>query len=1078
MVLESPPAGVERTIRLLPQNLAVEPDFARAVAALAAGQPTTFDEVHGSGCALVVAALTSLRRPLLVVTADARHQDQVADDLETYLNREQFETLAAASLSVLTDAANDQDLNDRLVTLKRLAREQAPPVVIASIQALLQDVPSPGWLLEQSRSIRHGQSIEIQDLVEWLDRSGFERRPTVEKAGEYSLRGGILDVYAPEWSSAVRVELFDDQIESLRQFDVATQRSAADISQIELSMPTAESTEVGTWRDYFSPDTIVLLLEPEETQRQAFQYLDRGQKKRHLLTYDDLRQQLSVYPQALVYRLASARFDNHWSMRAEEIRDFGADIAELRMAIDQWGVNADVHIVTRVAGELDRVREILSGTQTAQSGRLHFAVGCVHQSFRLVGQRQAVLGCDQMFHRGELRRSRTRRLSKAIDSFTDLREGDLVVHLEHGIGRFRGLDILDRNGQRAEHLELEFFGGTRIYVPTTKIDLIQKYVGGAKSRPQLAKVGGSRWERQKQAAAEAVAELAKEMLEMQAIRSSRPGIAFGVDTHWQHEFEQAFPFRETPDQMTAIKAIKEDMQQPKPMDRLLCGDVGYGKTEVAMRAAFKAVENGYQVAVLVPTTVLAEQHYRTFRERMAEFPIKVGRLSRFATARQQRETIEALRVGDIDICIGTHRLVSSDVAFCNLGLAIVDEEQRFGVEHKDRLKKLRHSVDVLTMSATPIPRTLHLSLVGVRDISNLETPPDNRLPVRTKVTRFDPELIREGILQELNRGGQVFFVQNRIEDIASVRQHLNSIVPEARVGIVHGQLPEHEIEEVMTDFVAGGFEILLATTIIESGLDIPSANTIFINEADRYGLADLHQLRGRVGRDRFQAYCFLLLHPNRELNNNAKKRLHAIEAYSEMGAGFAIAMRDLEIRGAGNLLGMEQSGHIATVGYELYCQLLEKAVRELQRKPVKLALDVDLDLPIEAYLPDEFVPDRRHKIDIYRRLGRVEDFSQLEELSRELQDRFGSLPPPAKRMPAAMEVKLEAALWQIKSIFIDDRYLAFEFADRNRIEQLSKNLRGIMRIAENQTAYVTLKSRATDPNRMLALVKSILRAGN
>ncbi len=1077
MVLESPAVGISERIRLLPQILADEPDFAAAVAAMATGQPTTFDEVHGSGCALLVAALATLGRPLLIVTPDLPASDVVADDLESYLDRSQLDTLAAASLSPLTDPAKDQDLSDRMRTLRALARQTAPPLLIASIQSLLQEVPSAAWLLEQSQSIRLGQTLDLDAFISWMQRHGFERRPTVEKPGEYSIRGGILDLYAPEWSTPIRVELFGDQVDSLRQFDVATQRSAADVGQIEVSMPNAEFSQPGSLPEYLDGQTMVIWLEPEEIQQQAVQYLDRGTKRRHLLAYDDLRAQLANYPQALAYRLASARFENNWSLGAADVSDFGADIAELRGVVDQLGANGDVHIVTRVPGELDRVREILGATETARQGRLHFAVGCVHRSFRLRRQQSAILGCDQMFHRGELRRSRQRRLSKAIDTFSNLREGDLVVHLEHGIGRYRGLHLLDRNGQNSEHLELEFFGGTRIYVPTTKIDLIQKYIGGTKSRPQLAKVGGSRWDRQKQAAAEAVAEFAKEMLEMQAIRASRPGFACGPDTHWQHEFEQAFPFRETPDQLTAIRAIKADMEQPKPMDRLLCGDVGYGKTEVAMRAAFKAVENGYQVAVLVPTTVLAEQHYRTFRERMAEFPVKVGRLSRFATARQQRETVQALRNGDVDICIGTHRLVSTDVAFCNLGLVVIDEEQRFGVEHKDRLKKLRHSVDVLTMTATPIPRTLHLSLVGVRDISNLETPPENRLPVRTQVTRFDPELIREAILQEMNRGGQVFFVHNRIEDIHFIRGELQTIVPEARIGVVHGQLPEHDIEEVMTEFVHHQFDILLATTIIESGLDIPTANTIFINEAQRYGLAELHQLRGRVGRDRFQAYCYLLLDPTHELNNNAKKRLHAIESYSEMGAGFAIAMRDLEIRGAGNLLGLEQSGHIATVGYELYCQLLERAVRELQRKPVKLSLDVDLDLPIEAYLPDEFIPDRRHKIDVYRRLARVEDFAQLEDISKELADRFGALPPPAERMLAAMEVKLEAALWQIKSIFIDDRYLVFEYVDRGRIEQLAGSLGGIMRLAEDQTAYVTLKSRATAPDRLLALVKSILRAG-
>jgi transcription-repair coupling factor (superfamily II helicase) len=569
--------------------------------------------------------------------------------------------------------------------------------------------------------------------------------------------------------------------------------------------------------------------------------------------------------------------------------------------------------------------------------------------------------------------------------------------------------------------------------------------------------------------------MAAEMLELQASRQARPGIAFQSDTEWQRAFDSSFPYVPTPDQATAITSIKEDMHRARPMDRLLCGDVGFGKTEVAMRAAFKAVDNGYQVGVLVPTTILCEQHFQTFRERMAEFPFDIGKLSRFCTPQDMRDTIAGLAKGRIDIVVGTHRLASQDVNFQNLGLVIIDEEQRFGVEVKERLKALRATVDVLTMSATPIPRTLHMSLVGVRDISNLETPPEDRMSVETKVTRWHDELIRHAVLRELARGGQIYFVHNRVSDIEIVATKLRQIVPEASIRIGHGQMNENDLEEVMVDFVNHRFDLLLATTIVESGLDIPNANTIFINEAERYGLADLHQLRGRVGRYKHKAYCYLMIDPYKHITPNAAKRLRAIEEFSEMGAGFAISMRDLEIRGAGNLLGTQQSGHIAAVGYELYCQLLETAVRELKKLPPRLSLDVDIDLPGEAYLPPDYIDDMRLKIDLYRRLARVNHVDQIADFRNELRDRFGAPPDPVERMLALAELKLDAAVWQIAGIHVEDFYLVFEYTQASRIKQLAKLTQGALRVVDGRSAYYTLAARNMPPDAIIAAAKSVLR---
>jgi transcription-repair coupling factor (superfamily II helicase) len=693
-----------------------------------------------------------------------------------------------------------------------------------------------------------------------------------------------------------------------------------------------------------------------------------------------------------------------------------------------------------------------------------------------VPERIVLISSGELFHRTDLRRVAPRRLTKPIDTFSELREGSLVVHVGHGIARYRGMTLLEKEQQVEEHLVLEFQDEVKLYVPSSKIHLVQKYVGGTRARPRLAKLGGRLWSRQKQMVEEAVTDLAADMLELQAVRASRPGIGFPPDTEWQREFDASFPYQETEDQLVTLESIKRDMTESRPMDRLICGDVGFGKTEVAMRAAFKAVDAGYQVAVLVPTTVLAEQHFRTFSERMAEFPFEIATLSRFAARKQQAEIIERLAAGSIDIVIGTHRLAQADVRIRNLGLVVIDEEQRFGVEIKERLKALRQSVDVLTMTATPIPRTLHMALLGLRDISNLQTPPEDRLAVETRVSRFDSELIRHAVLRELNRDGQVFFVHNRVNDIQIVATRLRQIVPEARLAVGHAQMPDDELERVMVDFLDRRYDVLLSTTIVESGLDIPNANTMFIDEADRYGLADLHQLRGRVGRYKHRAHCYLLVDPNKHITPNAARRLRAIEEFSELGAGFAVAMRDLEIRGAGNLLGTQQSGHIAMVGYELYCQLLEQAVAKLKHRPPQRSFEVDVDLPGEAYIPRSYVPGMREKIDLYRRLARASTDAELADFSAELQDRFGAIPSVVQRLLTLNAVRIAAQRWLIASIRLEDRYAVFGFTSAQLIQQLAAQHRGRLRVADDRSAYLPLEEKTMQPDEILGKVKALLQS--
>ncbi len=1070
-------AQVSDYLRKLPQHFAADTDFVACIDALKQHQPVTFDSVWGSSCALLVSGILQQIPNILVVTCDGKTQDRLIDDLPTFHDGA-VERLPACLSSNDSTVTVDQEFGDRLRLVKSLAAGDANPIIVASVAALLQPVPSRASLDGQSRRIQVEQTLDVDDLIAWLTRQGFHETSAVELPGEFSSRGGIVDVFAPDWAGPVRIELFDDEVESLRQFDPGSQRSIADINQVEITVLDNSAAQDGHLADFLPADTVVLFCEPEQLEQHATRYRARSPDWETIFPWNDVRKSLGKFAAASASKLSPGAFDHKFSLPVESIEQFSGDIGDVKLQVDRLtgdaaGNRYDVYVMASVEGEIPRVTEILGSDN---GSRIHIGLGCVHEGFRLRDNdgRKAIVGCDQIFSRTDLRRKGGRRLGKAIDSFTDLQVGNLIVHLSHGIGRFRGLEMLEKDGQLTEHLELEFYGGTKIYVPASKIDLVQKYIGGTKRQPVLAKIGNKTWAKQKLAVEDAITDLAAEMIELQAKRALQPGMACQEDSEWQYTFEHSFPYRETADQLTAIESIKDDMERERPMDRLLCGDVGFGKTEVAMRAAFKAVDNGFQVGVLVPTTVLAEQHYKSFRERMAEFPVEIGKLSRFCSTRELKETIEKLKTGQIDIVIGTHRLVSKDVQFKNLGMCVIDEEQRFGVAHKERLKNLRSSVDVLTLSATPIPRTLHMSLVGVRDISNLETAPEDRSPVQTKVTRYNNEIIRTSVLRELNRGGQIFFVHNRVKDIHIVKQKLNDLVPEATIRIGHGQMDMEELEVVMSDFIAGKFDILLATTIVESGLDIPNANTIFIDQAENYGLSDLHQLRGRVGRYKHKAYCYLLIDPRKHLNPTAAKRLQAIETFSQMGAGFAISMRDLEIRGAGNLLGTQQSGHIATIGYELYCQLLEKAVRQLKHMPEKMSIGVEVDLPIAAFLPEDYVPDRRQKIDVYRRLTRLEKFTQIKELKEELIDRFGPLPDPVKRLLTLSEVKLEAATWQIESIYRQDKYLTFRFRDRARMAQLGK-ARPMIRIIDDQTAMVTLKSTIIKPGKMLALVKSLLQ---
>ncbi len=906
-----------RSLKELAAHLGVHRGFAEVIASLEAGHGGTLGGVWGSSRALVAAAVAqSCPGPLVVVAPHQAEIGAIARDLALFSDlpveefpaweqepgeRVVYDEIYGQRLRVLKELEGcrmqDAGVRERHSGSSPSSPHPASCILVTSIQSLLQPVPGREAMSAATREIRVGVRLDEQEVTRWMTERGGHATTAVELPGEFSLRGGILDIFAPDAEDPVRIELFGDEVESIRRFDVATQRSleTLQVTAITLLEPTA--SDRAHFTSHLSAGTWFMLIEPNELQEEGKFYLERMDRPQGFHAVRPTLEEVYKFPSVTASGVPSGSVETTAHLEFESVERFSGEIAKVRDELDKVSEGHEVFVVCETDAEIERLGQLFATTRLIGEGRLHFVVGHLEAGFRIVPQRVVLVSAGELFQRQDFARTTRRRQSRAIDSFLELREGDLVVHIAHGIGRYRGLRLLEKDGRAEEHLELEYHGGTKIYVPSAKIELVQKYVGGKGAKVLLAHIGGKAWVRQKEAAQKAVTDLAAEMIELQAARDARPGIAFPSDTEWQREFDAAFPYQETPDQLTSIDDIKRDMHAARPMDRLLCGDVGFGKTELAIRAAFKAIDAGYQVAVLVPTTVLAEQHRRTFTARMAEFPFQIDALSRFCTAKEQREIIERAAGGKLDILIGTHRMASPDVTFANLGLLIIDEEQRFGVEVKERLKSLRTTVDVLTMTATPIPRTLHMSLLGVRAISNLETPPSDRLAVETRVTRFSDELLRHAIMRELNRGGQIYFVHNRISDIHGVAARLSGIVPEARIDIGHGQMAEHQLEDVMLRFVRGETDILLSTTIVESGLDIPNANTMFIDDADRYGLADLHQLRGRVGRYKHRAYCYLLVDENRHLSPEAARRLRAIEEFSQMGAGFALAMRDLELRG-------------------------------------------------------------------------------------------------------------------------------------------------------------------------------------
>ena len=1069
--------------------------------------------------AVIAAAAQAIGKPTLILTARDDRAERLTGALTELLPQSR-----AVQQWPGPDALPYEQLpfdlavsTQRVAILDRFVADGAdtPPVVVASVRGLSHLVMPPAKLREHRQVLRVGDRFDAQSFMSWATNLGYQVTPLVQEPGTVARRGGIIDIYPPAASDPIRIDLFGDEIESIRLFDPTSQRSRDRLEQITLlppfELPLWRLTEAalaveqldrsnlrpeveGEWRrmldrmaaglppasldlfapfllteratllDYLPPDGLVILDEPAAIRLAARQLeehaaelvegfeangelppglprpfaewsaLEDGLLQRHWLTLGLETEKFAAESTSLTCIAEAPLFAGRLARLTEEVGAMLRDGWRIVLATDQVDRLTEVFEERDIFPRRDKRRErteiapLLPGTLEIVASDLD-AGWMISSDKLLVLSDLEIFGFHKQTRRGG-RRSRADNLAFA----TSLTPGEYVVHIDHGIARFRGLVRVETNGVEREYLLLEYAKGDKLYVPVDQSDRVTRYGGGG-VEPTVTRLGSGEWLRTKRRVRRAVREMAFELVQLYAARETVQGHAFGPDTAWDIELAESFPYTETPDQLRAINEVKADMESPKPMDRLVCGDVGFGKTEVALRAAFKAVNGGKQVAVLVPTTVLALQHLSTFTQRLAPFPVRIEMLSRLRTPREQREVIKGLADGSVDIVIGTHRLIQKDVRFKDLGLLIIDEEQRFGVRHKEALKQLRTEVDVLTMSATPIPRTLHMALSGIRDISVIDTPPQARLPIRTFVTAASDELIREAILREIDRGGQVYVVHNRVHSIGRLAHRLRELVPEARFGVGHGQMDEEVLEEVILGFVRHEFDVLICTTIIESGVDIPNVNTIIIDNADTLGLTQLYQLRGRVGRGTNRAYAYLIYKPGKVLTPEAQARLEAIQEATELGAGLRIAMRDMEIRGAGNILGAEQSGHIAEVGYDLYVRLLSQAVEEIKHgRPITEPGAIQLDLPITALIPASYIADVELRLATYRQIAAVNSRAELEEMRQELEDRFGPIPDEVEHLLALIAVRIRCSDLGIESVVEREREIVIRPVETQRLD--------------------------------------------
>jgi len=1105
------------TLQGLLTLLTQRPEYRRLVEQIrnAEGLPALTGINEAAHSYIVAALAQTLKQAILLVVSDEEQARQTIETLKQFVPTPEDVLLLPDrdALPYERMISNATTMQERMQALIALVQKDRTPLVVCSARVLTQLVIPPQELASSLFTLKTSQEVDLSMMLEHLYNLGYTPVAEVEEPGQFSHRGGIVDLFPPTLPRPIRVEFFGDEVESLRTFDQETQRSlnpvstsiigparealptrgpeaAQALSELDSSMLHRDAETCwqqnleelrqkhsfddiafylpylhnkATVLDYLSRNALLIFNNPTNAQNrirelddQAHEMKERMEQEHEnptrlrdaYVSWNQLEPQIQQRRQlqfADALSAAEGDFDaqqhggtDHLMPTFSSANSYGgrlrAFVQDCRKALD----NRERVII--VTAQARRMAEVLSDESILGERSIHVGAGTnilqlpdagtlvLIQGQLMEGWQSHALALSlytdtEIFGWSKRRNAQRRNPITPASFLAEVNPGDYIVHQEHGIGRFEGLVKMHMTGVEREYLLIHYAGTDRLYIPTDQLDRVTRYIGMGESVPALSKLGTTEWTRAKSKAKENVQDIARDLLRLYSVREAAPGHAFPPDSEqpWLQELEDAFPYAETPDQERAIEEVKADMERPRPMDRLVCGDVGYGKTEVALRAAFKAVLDQRQVAILVPTTILALQHYNTFRERLKAYPVRVELLSRFRSEKEQKQVLEDLAFGKVDVVIGTHRLLQKDVVFFNLGLLIVDEEQRFGVVHKERLKQLRSEIDVLTMTATPIPRTMHMALVNLRDMSVIETPPQERLPIRTVIREYDEALIRESILREIDRGGQVFFVHNRVQGIQIIAQKLQRLIPEARIVVGHGQMNEDQLEHVMIDFSNGEYDVLVSTTIIENGLDIPNANTIIVNNAAFFGLSQLYQLRGRVGRATQQAYAYFFYGKDARLTQIQEKRLRAIFEATELGAGFRIAMKDLEIRGAGNLLGAEQSGSMNSVGFDLYCKLLAESVQEMQGKQSELAtVSATVDLQLDAFLPDDYIGDRTLKVNFYQRLAHLSTPEQVEAMTAEMNDRFGTPPLPVQNLLTMVRLKVEASHLGFESIAMKD----------------------------------------------------------
>ena len=1015
------------------------------------------------------------------------------------------------------------DLRGKYLIAKRMEvframMEQKDVTVITSFDGFMDALLPLDIMKARIRVLKLGDTVDFEQLKKDMVLLGYEREEQIEGPGQFAVRGGIMDIYPLTEEVPIRVELWGDEIDSIRTFDVESQRSIENLEEITIypasDFPEEQAKRV-SFLDYFDREKTILFLdepvrliekgegvESEFVQAQANRFengYDVSDEEMKLFQTKEVADRISQFYcvafSALEMKCKELKASEVFHLQSKSVNPYNNSFETLTKDLKRLKRNG--YRVVLLSGSRTRAKRLAEDLRDydlssfysedmereVQNGEIMVTYGHVAEGYEYPMLKFMVISETDIFGKVKKKKKRKTYEGQKILDFAELKAGDYVVHENHGLGIYQGIEKIEVDKVAKDYMKISYAGGGNLYIPATQLDLIQKYASADAKKPKLNRLGGQEWTKTKSRVRGAVKEIAKDLVALYAARQEKEGFVYGEDTVWQKEFEEMFPFEETEDQLLAIEAVKRDMESTKIMDRLICGDVGYGKTEIAIRAAFKAVQENKQVVYLVPTTILAQQHYNTFVQRMKEFPVRVDLMCRFRTSAQQKKTIEDTKRGLVDIIIGTHRVLSDDLQYKDLGLLIIDEEQRFGVQHKEKIKKLKENIDVMTLTATPIPRTLHMSLIGIRDMSVLEEAPNDRMPIQTYVMEYNDEMVREAIQRELSRQGQVYYVYNKVQDIDEIAARIQKLVPEANVAYAHGQMKEHKLESIMLDFINGEIDVLVSTTIIETGLDISNANTMIIHDADQLGLSQMYQLRGRVGRSNRMAYAFLMYRRDKLLREVAEKRLAAIREFTDLGSGFKIAMRDLEIRGAGNLLGAEQHGHMEAVGYDLYCKMLNEAVKHLKGELEEEPYVTTIDLNVDAFIPSGYIPNEYQKLDIYKRIASIENEEEMDDMLEELIDRFGDVPKKVQQLLTIALLKAFAHSIYVTSVEQKGEALRFVMYEKakvhvERIPALIERYRGDLKFTVETNPYFTYlkksKNKKEKDEDVLELVKNIL----